>query len=105
MLKAWARLKIAFLFALLFGVQTATLSFHEASHAASFAGHKSSQSISAVSDDCSLCAAQHTQVNSNFVQLEPSKAGAYPPTLIWIPSDRHVSTVTFFSQSRAPPAA
>jgi hypothetical protein len=105
MLKALARLKIAFLFALLFGVQSVALSYHESSHAAQSAGQKSSQSISAVSDDCSLCVAQHTQIDSTTVQLEPSKTSFFPPSLIWIPADQLVTRISVYSQPRAPPQA
>lgn len=104
MLKALSRLKIAFLLALLFGVQTTALSFHEMRHTAVSAERKVSQGISAPSDDCNQCAAQHTQLDSTVVQLEPSKTSCLPPSLIWIPSNGLVSVFQVFSQPRAPPA-
>ncbi|MFL5813432.1 MAG: hypothetical protein ACJ763_07620 [Bdellovibrionia bacterium] len=105
MFKAWSRLKIAFLLALLFGVQSTALSFHEMRHSAASSEQKASQSLSAPSDDCNQCTAQHTQLDSAFVQLEPSKTSYFPPSLIWIPSHRLVRTLRVFSQPRAPPAA
>jgi hypothetical protein len=105
MFKAWARLKIAILLAMLFGVQSTALSFHEMRHAAASTEQKATQSVSAPSDDCNQCAAQHTQLDSTFVQLEPSKTSFFPPSLIWIPSHRLVKTFQVFSQPRAPPVA
>jgi hypothetical protein len=103
MIKAWSRLKIAFLLALLFGIHTTALSFHEAHHSAISTETKAAQSISAASDDCTQCAAQHTQVVSASVQLEPSKTSCLPPSQIWIPSNCLVLVYRALSQSRAPP--
>lgn len=103
MLQAWARNYLALLFALMFGIQVTALSFHETRHSAVSVDQKHSQSISADSDDCSQCAAQHSKVDATAVQLEPAETRVPPVALAWLPMDRLVSSVEIFSQPRAPP--
>jgi len=103
MLKAWVRFRLACLFALILGIQAISLSYHETTHVALSAAQKQTQCISSVSDDCSLCAAQHMKVDVSFVKLEPTEGSVFPPTELWSASALPDSTVTLFSQPRAPP--
>jgi hypothetical protein len=96
---------LAFLITLLFGVQTLSLVSHEARHAASFANKRGVQSLIAVSDDCSLCAAQHAQTDTSFVQREPSKTSFFPPAILENDLDPLVQCDPLYANPRAPPLA
>jgi hypothetical protein len=111
MLKAFSRLKwtsqwvvaLVWLLTVLFGIQSASLAFHETRHAAVSSNAKAAQLDSSGSDECSLCSVQHTKVDSSFVRPVTLDAGLVPTGRISNTSNPFVSTVSVKAQPRAPP--